>query len=1088
MCKCNNNNCNCNQNITINKEINISNDVDGHGIPDGGTSGQILSKIDNTDYNVEWVDNSGGGGGEVTSGNGISVEGTSINLGNQPLTRETDISGPYPVIIDTYNDDISQFAFLELRPDLGSASMGYSNNINTPIINDNNAQVKATSDKIFIGIVTSSNITPQKLEFSANINPATFNPIVLTDPLSKGITLNWSDDSSIPSNGYIPKRYTDSNFLKLIGGTVTGDVQQTTSPVNANSLITKGYVDNQVAGLIFKKEVLVASTGNVNIVSAPSSIDGITLTNGDRVLLKNQTNAAENGIRIFTATSAALNRSTDADTGIELANKTIPVLQGTTNHDTWWIVTNDNITIDVTNLVLSQVGGAGGSYTNGTGLSLTGNIFALDLAYTDGRYPLLSGSYSNPSWINSLAYSKLTGSPVNVSAFTNDSGYITSSALGINPSSSVYVETTGNDSTAVVGSRTKAFLTIDAALIALPSTGGIIYVGIGTFNSPSNANLKDNISIIGSGKPKPNWTITNVDLVTNRKITNYTSPTALVGGTILLGTFNGSFYNNIRLENFGVDVGSAWCTAFNSNNPADGIFFAQQYNLGGGLPSQDGLHQIQPNYAQRYGIVIKNVASLCQNSTAAVHACLVENAINPHLTDISTYFSLYGVVMKSIGGELKGLDAHGHGYAGLTLKTNDYAYGWGINVSNVYITSIATFDGGGLWIMSDNAGYPLQFPKVNNITIEHTLYGIKNQGTVDGFKLSNATIFNTSGYGIQLDSSCVFYSLTNIVQRYSATVGIILTGGASAQTNHLSNIECSLNTTGGISIVGSSTNYFLNNFTMFTNTGYGYSISGNVYGQNVKSIGNGTDVGTFANLALGETLLSILTRNPTSSAVINITDDNSTFGLAVEKLSLAGTGLAFNRNTKTGATFDATKYSFQLQHTGTGTATTDNIAWQVRNGAGTVTAALSLVINGAGYVGIGSNSTNSFFKLPAGITTASSMQLTTGVAPTTPISGDIWRSAAGVINFYDGSATKVFAFSSDISIGGTYSTSATTQSTFTIPIGITLSNTTYKVTASADNLLSAVAFYINNKTTTTFDIVVLSPLTGTVSFDWVLVK
>jgi len=70
--------------------------------------------------------------------------------------------------------------------------------------------------------------------------------------------------------------------------------------------------------------------------------------------------------------------------------------------------------------------GASGTWS----ISISGNAGTV----TNGVYT--SGSYANPAWITSLAYGKLTGAPTNVSSFTNDAGYITSSAL------TGYVQTT----------------------------------------------------------------------------------------------------------------------------------------------------------------------------------------------------------------------------------------------------------------------------------------------------------------------------------------------------------------------------------------------------------------------------------------------------------------------------------------------------------------------------------------------------------------------------------------------------------------------------------------------------------------------
>lgn len=67
---------------------------------------------------------------------------------------------------------------------------------------------------------------------------------------------------------------------------------------------------------------------------------------------------------------------------------------------------------------------------------------------------------------------------------------------------------------------------------------------------------------------------------------------------------------------------------------------------------------------------------------------------------------------------------------------------------------------------------------------------------------------------------------------------------------------------------------------------------------------------------------------------------------------------------------------------------------------------------------------------------------------------------------------------------GSFSGVGTATTTFTVTIGATMANTTYKVNATPTNLLSAAVFYVNNKTTTTFDVVYLAGLTGTVTFDW----
>lgn len=73
-------------------------------------------------------------------------------------------------------------------------------------------------------------------------------------------------------------------------------------------------------------------------------------------------------------------------------------------------------------------------------------------------------------------------------------------------------------------------------------------------------------------------------------------------------------------------------------------------------------------------------------------------------------------------------------------------------------------------------------------------------------------------------------------------------------------------------------------------------------------------------------------------------------------------------------------------------------------------------------------------------------------------------------------------------ISGSITVSASSQTTFTVTIGTTQENTNYKVQATPASITAASLFYVNNKTTTTFDIVFLISLTGTVKMDWAVFK
>ncbi|MGI9143332.1 MAG: hypothetical protein ACR2IJ_09120 [Fluviibacter sp.] len=142
-------------------------------------------------------------------------------------------------------------------------------------------------------------------------------------------------------------------------------------PVSAQDAATKNYVDLAVQGLDPKASVKAASNANIASLSGTMTIDGIALVAGDRVLVKDQTTAAQNGIYIVSATAWA--RSDDMSVWAEFPNAYVFVEQGTTNADNGFLCTSDQGgTLGSTAVTWVQFSGAG-QIVAGAGLTKTGN-------------------------------------------------------------------------------------------------------------------------------------------------------------------------------------------------------------------------------------------------------------------------------------------------------------------------------------------------------------------------------------------------------------------------------------------------------------------------------------------------------------------------------------------------------------------------------------------------------------------------------------------------------------------------------------------------------------------------------------------
>lgn len=99
--------------------------------------------------------------------------------------------------------------------------------------------------------------------------------------------------------------------------------------------VTFEQVNTLIEGLKWKADVVVSTAANVNITSPGATIDGVTMSSGNRFLLRGQTTSSQNGIYVWTGSAEAASRALDANTALELTQAVVSVQQGTSANTSW---------------------------------------------------------------------------------------------------------------------------------------------------------------------------------------------------------------------------------------------------------------------------------------------------------------------------------------------------------------------------------------------------------------------------------------------------------------------------------------------------------------------------------------------------------------------------------------------------------------------------------------------------------------------------------------------------------------------------------------------------------------------------------
>jgi len=231
---------------------------------------------------------------------------------------------------------------------ISNTEFGYLNGVSSAIQTQIDAKQDTDAELTAIAGLTSA--ADKGIQFTGSGTAATY------DLTSAGKALLDDADASAQRTtlglGTIATQ--NANNVSISGGSVTG----LGDPSSTSDAATKNYVDQAVAGLRTRIVAEAATTANISLTTDlqnGDTIDGVTLVTGDRVLVKDQSTASENGLYTVVASGAA-SRDTEYDTITELSGQMVVVNQGTSNDNKIFLcTTNTTATLDTDDITFSQV-------------------------------------------------------------------------------------------------------------------------------------------------------------------------------------------------------------------------------------------------------------------------------------------------------------------------------------------------------------------------------------------------------------------------------------------------------------------------------------------------------------------------------------------------------------------------------------------------------------------------------------------------------------------------------------------------------------------------------------------------------------
>lgn len=397
----------------------------------------------------------------------------------------------------------------------------------------------------------------------------------------------------------------------------TGSIS--TAPTTSNDLVNKSYVDGLVAtGLTYHQPVQAATTGTLASITggtvtynngtagvgatltlsvALTTLDGYTLLNTNRILVKDEANQAHNGVYTWATGGTVLTRATDADTYGTSPNQLSQndyffVQNGTVNKGTSYVVTTvGTITFGTTAITFAEFS-TSQVYTAGTGLTLTGTQFSLTAPVTAALGGTGQSSYTTGDLLFASGSTALSKLPLGTTNYVLTAGatapqYAAQSTLSVGTATNIAGGASGS-----IPYQTAAGAT---SLLSVGTNGYILTVSGG----------------LPSWQPAPATGVTSFQT----SLSGLTPSTSTTGAVTLAGTL-------------GVDSGGTGLTSVTANripygNGTSALQTSANLTFDGTTLTNTGNAIISDNSSN---------AALRITQVGAGNALLVEDSANPDAT------------------------------------------------------------------------------------------------------------------------------------------------------------------------------------------------------------------------------------------------------------------------------------------------------------------------------------------------------------------------------------------------------------------------------------------------------------------------